>query len=70
MKKLIASAILVLAVAGVSLATNASRATNASGTVCTKTGAPIDSCCCIEKDGALVCALTGEPVSSCCCEAQ
>ena len=46
MKKLIASTILVLAIAGVSLATNASRATNASGTVCTKTGAPVDSCCC------------------------
>lgn len=68
MKKLLASAFLVLAVAAVSLATDASRATNASTAVCSKSAARIDSCCCIEKDGALVCTLTGEAVSSCCCE--
>ena len=69
MKNLLASAFLVLAVASVSLATNASLATNDS-TVCTKTNAQVDSCCCIEKDGALVCTLTGEPVFSCCCETK
>jgi hypothetical protein len=42
-------------------------ATESSGMVCTKTGETVESCCCVEKDGALVCTLTGEAVSACCC---
>jgi hypothetical protein len=59
-RKLIASlALLVLA----SFAPAPAR----TSMTCELTGATVESCCCVEKDGAMVCTLTGETVSSCCC---
>ena len=68
MKKLLASALFAFLVVGGAVATDASRL-DASRMTCSKTGAQVEACCCIERDGVLVCTLTGEAVSSCCCEA-
>jgi hypothetical protein len=70
MKALIAPAILGLALAGASPAAAPTKTTASAGMVCQKTGARVDACCCIEKDGAMICTLTGETVSSCCCESE
>lgn len=61
MKKLLGSLALAMLVASSTLLAAGSRM------VCEKTGAIVESCCCVEKDGALVCSLTGETISSCCC---
>ena len=60
MRKLLASAVLALAGMGAAPAPAPTRSMT-----CTKTGAQVDSCCCVEKDGTMVRTLTGEAVDSC-----
>ena len=61
MKKTLGTLALALSAAGSLLASTGSTL------VCEKTGVVVDSCCCVEKDGAMICTLTGEEVASCCC---
>ena len=63
MKKILATASLVL------LLSSAASASNAALT-CTRTGVNVESCCCVEVDGNEVCTLTGESELSCCCVSE
>lgn len=53
--------LMLIAVSTVASASNGSRM------FCTKAGVVVESCCCVESDGAMVCSLTGETVADCCC---